>query len=209
MSDVNWNALMAYPNAGQSFASAFQAGQEQNRQRALEQRQMQQQDQARAFQMQRMQSDDAMKALDAHRENILKGAQLIRQFQPKDDAGWQQLLMVAQQAGIDTSEVPPHYDPQYIEGVVHLADTFAPEKTQGTALQQNYDFLSGKDPKLADSYLHNQAEGPPLIASNGDGTFTIIPRNVAGGGASPPPPPPGFQLDDGGPTPPASGNFPQ
>jgi hypothetical protein len=47
---------------------------------------------------------------------------------------------------------------------------------KGTALQQNYQFFAEKDPKLADQYLHNQAEGSPMIASNGDGTFTIIPR---------------------------------
>ena len=45
-----------------------------------------------------------------------------------------------------------------------------------TAMQQNYEFLKGQDPKLANQYLHNQAEGSPMIASNGDGTFTIIPR---------------------------------
>ena len=56
-----------------------------------------------------------------------------------------------------------------------------PEDTPATALQRNYEFMAGKDPKLADQYLHGQAEGPPLIANNGDGTFTIIPRSMVGG----------------------------
>jgi hypothetical protein len=30
-------------------------------------------------------------------------------------------------AGIDISQVPQQYDPQYVDGVVKLADTFAPQ----------------------------------------------------------------------------------
>jgi predicted ATP-dependent protease len=86
-------------------------------------------------------------------------------------------------------------------------------KNDGTTLQRNYEFLKGQNPQLADQYLRNQAEGSPLIASNGDGTFTIIPRGMAGGqnpvqGAFPPPPP-GYVIDEGGATGSApSGNFP-
>jgi hypothetical protein len=57
------------------------------------------------------------------------------------------------------------------------------EQPKTTAMQQNYDFFASKDPKMAEQYLRNQAEGSPLIASNGDGTFTIVPRNMVGGSA--------------------------
>jgi hypothetical protein len=50
-----------------------------------------------------------------------------------------------------------------------------------TTFQRDYQFLQSKDPKLADQYLHQHAEGAPLVANNGDGTFTIIPRGYSGG----------------------------
>jgi hypothetical protein len=82
-------------------------------------------------------------------------------------------------------------------------------KNDATSMQRNYEFLKQTNPQLADSYLRNQAEGSPLVIDNGDGTKTIYPRGMIGGqqGSAPPPPPPGFQLDNGGPTPPASGPF--
>lgn len=85
------------------------------------------------------------------------------------------------------------------------------QERQGTAMQQNYEFLKQQNPQLADSYLKNQAEGAPLIASNGDGTFTIIPRSMAGGQqlGNPAPQEVTFTPVDGGPTQPASGNFPR
>lgn len=54
------------------------------------------------------------------------------------------------------------------------------------AMQQNYEFLNGIDPKLGTDYLHRQTDEPPLIAPNGDGTFTIIPRTSGSGARQPP-----------------------
>lgn len=70
--------------------------------------------------------------LEMHRENIVKGAQIIRQVAPKDQAGWDQALSVAQQAGIDLTHVPRQYDPQYTQGMVQLADTFEPVKPEAS-----------------------------------------------------------------------------
>lgn len=46
-----------------------------------------------------------------------------------------------------------------------------------TALQQNYEFISRVNPQLGKQYLERQTLEPPMIASNGDGTFTVIPRS--------------------------------
>lgn len=50
--------------------------------------------------------------------------------------------------------------------------------SERTELQKDYEYLKGVDPKAADEFLHNKTQGAPLIANNGDGTFTIIPRNT-------------------------------
>lgn len=139
---VNWAIGLQQGNAGDAFAGAFKQGMADNRQnmarsamaalvanpknvRALQA--LASVDPQAAQQFQQQQQQAALAGLDQHRDNIVKGAQLIRQMQPKDDASWQQVLQVAHQAGIDTSEVPPHFDPQYVQGVVQLADTFAPQ----------------------------------------------------------------------------------
>ena len=94
------------------------------------------------------------------------------------------------QEGIDLS---PYQFQDRERGLVALGQigdylNNAPKNDQ-TTLQRNYEFLKGQSPDLADRYLHNQAEGPPMIASNGDGTFTVIPRGYGtapapqGGGA--------------------------
>jgi hypothetical protein len=139
---VNWALGLQQGNAGDAFAQSFQQGQVNNRQnmarsamaalvanpgnqRALQALASVDPQAAQQFQAQHQQQTQAL--LEQHRDNIVKGAQLIRQMQPKDDARWQQVLNMARQAGIDTTEVPPHFDPQYVQGVVQLADTFAPQ----------------------------------------------------------------------------------
>jgi hypothetical protein len=119
--------LAAYPNAGQAFSQSFQQGQEQNRLNALQQQQMAQQEQDRAMKMQQLQQQQTQQMLAQHQDNILKGAEIIRQLKPTDDASWQQAKAIAAQAGVDVSEVPDHYDPQYVQGIVGLADALAPQ----------------------------------------------------------------------------------
>lgn len=177
-----------------------------------------------AIQLQQQEAQNAIKGLEAHREKVLMGAKIVRQVNPKDDAGWQQVRAMAQQVGINLADVPPNYDPQYVQGLIAVADAFDPQKqAQPTEMQRNYEFLKGQNPQLADSYLQNRAEGAPLIASNGDGTFTIIPRGMAQGqGPQPgtvedgyvfkggnPADPNSWQPVNGGPTPQASGAFPR
>ncbi len=154
------------------------------------------------------------KLTEKHRENIVMGAKLIRQTKPTDQATWDQTRALAQQAGIDVSEVPPQFDPQYIDGLTKLADTFDPPKSgemPGIAKEVDYYRGIGRD-DLAQQLLERHAEGPPMVVDNGDGTKTIYQRGAMGGsapqsqGTAPPPPHP-FVLD-GGPTQPASGGFP-
>jgi hypothetical protein len=142
MGDVNWALGLQQGNAGDAFAQAFKSGQETNRQnmarsamaalvanpnndKALQALASVDPQAAQQFQSQRFEQWKTQAA--QHQDNIMKGAQLIRQAQPKNDADWQHLLSVAHQYGIDTTEVPQHFDPQYVQGVVQLADTFAPQ----------------------------------------------------------------------------------
>lgn len=56
----------------------------------------------------------------------------------------------------------------------------APPKT---SLQQNYEFLNAVNPQYGQQYIQRQVSEPPMIANNGDGTFTVIPRSQGQPGA--------------------------
>ena len=84
-----------------------------------------------AMQFQQQQQQTQLKALDAHRDSIKIGAQIIRAFKVKDEASYQQAKQFAAQNGVDISQLPPSYDAGYVANVIHLADALDPEKMQG------------------------------------------------------------------------------
>lgn len=150
MADVNWAlGLQQGPNAGEAFTAAFRQGQAQNQQNAERQamaalvanpddpralQELARSNPQAAMQYQEHQQQRTLAGLEKHRENIVKGAQLIRQLQPKDQASWDQARAMAAQAGIDVSEVPPQFDPQYVQGIVSIADAFAPQQQHNPQL---------------------------------------------------------------------------
>jgi hypothetical protein len=86
------------------------------------------------------------------------------------------------------SDLPPSFDPQYVQGIIHAADAIDPQKAESSApnIQKEVDYYRGIGrPELADRLLQRHAEGGPIVANNGDGTFTIVPHNMIGGGAPP------------------------
>lgn len=201
MVQPNWNILMQSPDPGQAFVAGLETGRARREQEqgkaalnalftnpndptALATYAQHDPRGAMAYRQQQQQAEQG--GVEAHRDNILKGAQIVRQIQPKDEAGWQQVRAMAGQLGIPLDGVPETFDPAYAQGLVAVADTFNPAATaKPTAMQQNYEFLKSEDPDLATQYLKRQAAEPPMIASNGDGTFTIIPRSQMGQAETP------------------------
>jgi hypothetical protein len=162
-----------------------------------------------AMQLKQQQQAQQRAALEQRREDFLLGGQIFRQIQPKDEASYQAALQAYQRAGGNMADVPTQFDPNYVQGVVSVADALKPVKqNEGPSSVQEYEYA--KQQGFGGSYMEFMEEKRgPIVANNGDGTFTLIPRGAMGGqqpGAVPPPPP-GFVID-GGPTPPASGGFP-
>lgn len=156
-------------------------------------------------------------AEEARREKILMGAKIVREINPQNDEQWQQALATAQSLGIDTSNVPQRFDPQFAQNLIATAEALAPEKEASLPSEiQLYEYAKGQGFK--GTIMDWRAQNPdPIAVKNDDGTVTFYPRPTFGAPpagapstAPPPPPPPGFQLDppaEGGQTPPASGNF--
>jgi hypothetical protein len=161
-----------------------------------------------AMQIQGQQQQSLQQRLERDRDNIIKGGQIFRQLGVKDEATYQQARAMAAQMGMDVSQVPPNFDERYVQGVVSLADTFAPQKAEGQpniAKEVEYYRSIGR-PDLAEQRLLNHAN-PQIGVQNPDGTYTLMR-----------PPLPGVQANDedeweymppanGGPTPQASGTF--
>lgn len=90
-----------------------------------------------------------------------------------------------------------------------------PLSNNGTALQQNYEYLKSIDPAAAESYLRTQTTAPPIVQQNPDGTKTVYPAGLVPQGGAPQQPrviqqlPPGVKpLGAGGATPSGSRSFP-
>lgn len=149
MADVNW-ALGIMPNAGEAFTQAFQQGQQtarQNRARAAlaalakdpnntgALSALAESDPETAMQFRKQQLEYSKAQLAQHQDSILKGAQIVRELKPTDQASWDRARALAAQAGVDISQVPAQFDPQYAQGVVHLADALDPKgRSEGFTL---------------------------------------------------------------------------
>lgn len=195
MSEVNWNALMSAPNAGAAFANAWQQG----RQTALER---QRQEQAmREHQEDRTASRTAAE-LSQYREAIGLGARVIQQVQPKDQAGWDQVLNALRTYRIDPDAlgVPRAFDPNYAQNVVRLA---GPEGQELMAVAPGTAVID----KRTGRPVYQNPRGPRYIPVQPGSKLVLDPSSV--GGATPPMV--GGDDDEwetiGGPTPPASGGF--
>lgn len=142
MAEVNYGLLASIPNAGQAFSDAFTKGQETGRQNkaraalaALAKNPsntaalsaLAEADPATAMEWRKNQLEVVKQSLAEHQDNILKGAEIIRQFQPKDQQSYTAALVAAQHAGIDVSQAPQQFDPAYVDGIVKLADAFKPQ----------------------------------------------------------------------------------
>lgn len=124
------------------------------------------------------------------RNDIIMGASFLDGV--VDQSGYAAALQRARAAGVNIEGAPEQFDQAYVDGVRQTAQsliraTQRPQQPQGpTTLQRNYEYLRQTNPALAEQYLRNQAEGPPMLGNNGDGTFTIIPRAMINGGSPAP-----------------------
>lgn len=87
------------------------------------------------------------------------------------------------------------YDPQHVgNSIVRMNPQTGQYETiysapssaaQGTALQQNYEWLKSVNPAAAESYLSAQTTAPPIVQTNPDGTKTIYPAGQVPRAAAP------------------------
>ena len=190
---MNPYANLQFTNPGNAFMQAFQGGQQQRRegetQNALSKyaqdpnnpeamQGLAKWNPQMALQLQQQKRQEAMRGLEAHRENIIMGAKIIRQIQPKDQAGWQQVLGMAQQVGIDLSEVPQQFDPQYAQGLVSVAEALAPQKSeQAPSAVREYEYYQSLPPEQRPGFDRFRQSIRPQIFGSAEGGYNIYDPN--------------------------------
>lgn len=116
-------------------------------------------------------------SLEAHRARIVQGARFLEGV--SDQTSYDAARRSARDFGIDLTDVPDVYDPNYIEGLRRAAQTFAPQASGNpTEFQRNYEYLQRTNPTAASDYLARQTESQPVVFDvNGDGAPDLVPRS--------------------------------
>jgi hypothetical protein len=195
------------PNPGERFAQAFQQGQQTRQQNmakaamaALSQRPEQrrwrlaQVDPQGAMQFQQQQRQNHLKDLDAHRDSIKIGAEIIRSFNVKDEPSYQrpsQAIRGAERCG--HLAAPGHLRPKAMSPTSFIWPTRSkPEKAQQdriiTPQPGGGAWALGPDGALHQLIAPNDGSQPPgaPVAGPAPGTVVADPRLQGGAtGAAP------------------------
>lgn len=157
-------------------------------------------------------ANEAHAMLEQHRDSITLGARIIRQVNPKDQAGWDQARQLAAQAGVDMTGIPAQFNPQYIDGVMKVADALAPEKAPqlvpyvpggGVAAYQNGNLTTLVAPNQGGHDAGSPVGGDtPMVADQS--SYDAIPP-----GQHYRTPDGHVRVKQGGQSPSATGNFPR
>jgi hypothetical protein len=237
--------MFQQPNPGERFAQGFQQGQHNARQNKLRSAMAElarnpdnvkayevlaEADPQAAMQYKQQRIEQARAGLQEYQGQLEVGAKIIRQVQPKDQAGWSQALQMAQQYGVDVSQIPQAWDQggaDYAQNLSGLANALFPEKEQqdpGIIREFQIATERGLVPPGTGFQQYLQMRNPGMLAP------VTIPENAIveapGGGDNAPvvsspeeaaklPPGTRFRTPDGrikmvpgGPAPQAPGGFP-
>lgn len=135
----------------------------------------------------------------AQQERQLNSA--LQGFLTNPDAAIASVMQIDPMTGIKLYQMQhPKAETPAIVGELQAAG-IDPTSEEGRAIIKNHLSSSGGAPSSVEEYNFAKANGfsgsymdflnqrgGPLIANNGDGTFTIVPRNMVGGGAPAPTP---------------------
>lgn len=129
---VNWSILSQQSDPGTSFQQGYQNALLQRQQQEDRQFRQDQILQQRDMQREQMNVAGRERKLTDYHDSIRRGARIIRDLQqqtgrPLDEAGWQNVRAAALQAGIDLTDVPEHFDPNYVQQLMAADRALQPQ----------------------------------------------------------------------------------
>ncbi len=127
-----------------------------------------------------------------NRDRLIAGASFLRDV--RDEASFQQAIQRARAAGVDLADVPPSYDPQWVQGVVQIGTRLQQaQHYQGpTPFQQ--DLAAGGIAPNTDDYrriLENRFAPQPRFITGANGETIVVQPPPAPTPTRPPTVPPG------------------
>lgn len=171
-----------------------------------------------AYTLQQNMQTAQQQQMEQQRQQLAKAADLLDNS--TDEISYQRNLGVARQLGLPVDSAPPNFDPNYIATQSAIARAILNDDPELPLIAQEL-MAAGLQPGTPAF----QAEAGRILKAKYDTSKTIAyqpgggavaydaasgqitPLIVPGGAEAPAALPPGFVLDQGGPTPPASGNF--
>jgi hypothetical protein len=134
--EINWGLLQgeSIPNALNTGIALGQRNALLRRDLDLEQRALDQ----RQLEAKQTQGRQQRQELDQQTQRlIVTGARIIQQVNPTDEAGWQRVRAAAQQLGLPLDQVPPNFDPNYVQQVLTAAQAIAEHTGEQFTLGEN------------------------------------------------------------------------
>lgn len=205
---VQWNALMNMPNAGESFTNAFNQARQQKQQEELVGRQMQQQDEDRQLRREEIEHQRGTREQQARKQQLEEARERIsmmgRLLEGATPENYGQRLQAAAGMGLDVSQVPPQFDPNWIEMTKQQAQAL-----MGKLDQELMAVAPGTTviDKRTGQPVYTNPRAPRYIPVQPGGKLVLDPSSV--GGALPQSAGDDEWEYEGGPTPQASGGFPR
>lgn len=204
---ANWNALMQAPDAGRSFMDSFNQSRDRRDQRELQGMQMQEHQEDRQFQRDGREAEQRKAQLAEAREKLTMTVKLMEGASPED---WGQRLQAAQQMGLDTANVPPQFDQQWLQQSSHQARVLIGKIDEELVVIDGVAFGKQSGQPKFESPYNRVISGPggiyeqPRIGIGRGGQGQAPQGRVVDGGGLPQ----GWVIEeDGGPSPDGSGGF--
>ncbi len=134
---------------------------------------------------QQQQRREAMAGLESRREEIGMAAKIVGAIKPQDQAGWDQALQIAQQYGLDLSNVPKQFDPAHVQRIIQIDQALNPQKNDTPSAVREYEYRQRLPEAERGNYDRFRQSTRPQIFGSPESGYNIYDPNQGAPQAQP------------------------